>query len=356
MKTPKPISTTLEPGIACIKRPGRKPVYRVQLSGKQVGGQRLNRDCSTLFEAQHIRRTWLETGGAAFEAGGAEPPPEPTVEESLRAYCLDLEQRGKTAERVRQLFPVLRRHVPTLLSSVTRDVAPGALFAYRHAREAAGNKANTIITDLRRMRAAFILAGARGSIFKGVLPAENLTRVRFLSPEDEARVFPLLPEPFRTIARLAALTLMRQGDIRTMTRAMVRLDVGLILLPDTKTGPRAVVLGEEAALLLEAVLATMPADVTLVFGNRATGQPYTRVHVSRVWRKAARAAGLQNFTFHDLKHHGASVAVNEGASDAVLMALGGWTRREQILRYAYVANTTLRAMANRIAGGMHRHA
>lgn len=31
--------------------------------------------------------------------------------------------------------------------------------------------------------------------------------------------------------------------------------------------------------------------------------PYSRIHVSRVFRKAARAGGLKDFHFHDLRHH-----------------------------------------------------
>ena len=34
-------------------------------------------------------------------------------------------------------------------------------------------------------------------------------------------------------------------------------------------------------------------------------RPYSRVHVSRIFQKAARAAGLRDLDFHDLRHHGA---------------------------------------------------
>ena len=154
------------------------------------------------------------------------------------------------------------------------------------------------------------------------------------------------------MARLAALTLMRQAELRTLERDMVHLDQGLLLLPKTKTVPRAVVLGDEAVTLLKQQMWGLPADARYVFANPGTGHPYSRVHVTRVWRTAARAAGLRNFTFHDLRHHGATVAVNEGASDRVLMALGGWTTPKQIARYGFAAGGTLRAMANKIAGGL----
>jgi integrase len=352
----KKISARIEHGISRIERPGRAPVYRVQLSGRKVGGQRLNRDCATYAEAQAQKRAWLETGGAATEGPGPALD-DPTVEDGLVCYAADLFARGKTAEREKELLPALRVAAPALLACPIRSVAPGAIFAFRQAREAAGCKPNTIIRDLRVLRAMFNLmartgVGGGGLITQDMFPPENLTRLRVLQPDDEARVFPLVPEPFRTMARLAALTLMRQAEIRTLERDMIHLEQGLILLPKTKSIPRAVVLGDEAVTLLARQIDRVPADARYVFANPRTGQPYSRVHVTRIWRTAARAAGLRNFTFHDLRHHGTTVAVNEGASDRVIMALGGWKNPKQIERYGFAAGGTLRAMANKIAGGL----
>lgn len=42
--------------------------------------------------------------------------------------------------------------------------------------------------------------------------------------------------PFREMAKLAALTLMRQGEIRRLRREDVHLEQGVILLPRAKAG------------------------------------------------------------------------------------------------------------------------
>ena len=39
------------------------------------------------------------------------------------------------------------------------------------------------------------------------------------------------------------------------------------------------------------------------------GGPYQRNLISHVWAKEARAAGLRDFVFHDLRHHGATVVL-----------------------------------------------
>jgi integrase len=79
----------------------------------------------------------------------------------------------------------------------------------------------------------------------------------------------------------------------------------------------------------------------VVFPN-PDGGPYSRVHISRVFRLAAQAAGLEDFHFHDLRHHGATVALNAGFPAPIVMALGGWKTERMMRRHAAVTNQTLR--------------
>ena len=156
-----------------------------------------------------------------------------------------------------------------------------------------------------------------------------------------------MPSPFREIAKLAALTLMRQGEIRTLRREMVHLEQGAILLPQAKGGARPVILNEAARKILQAQLEAH--DKAWVFPN-PEGVPYSPVHVSRVFRKAARAAGLKDFHFHDLRHHGATMALNAGFTAPIVMPLGGWKTEKMMRRYAAVTDTTLRAAAEVVSG------
>lgn len=76
--------------------------------------------------------------------------------------------------------------------------------------------------------------------------------------------------------------------------------------------------------------------------------PYSRVHISRVWRRAARAAGLRDFHFHALRHHGATMALNRGFTAPIVQALGGWKTERMMKRYAAVTDETLRAAAEAV--------
>ena len=93
---------------------------------------------------------------------------------------------------------------------------------------------------------------------------------------------------------------------------------------------------------------TLKKDGKVTLGN----SPYSRVHVGRIWRKAAQAAGLQDFHFHDLRHHGATMALNAGFTAPIVMALGGWKTERMMRRYAAVTDKTLRAAAEAVAGNI----
>jgi integrase len=67
-------------------------------------------------------------------------------------------------------------------------------------------------------------------------------------------------------------------------------------------------------------------------------------------RKAARQAGLRDFHFHDLRHHGATMALNQGFTSPIVMALGGWKTERMMRRYAAVTDPTLRAAAEAVSG------
>jgi hypothetical protein len=67
-----------------------------------------------------------------------------------------------------------------------------------------------------------------------------------------------------------------------------------------------------------------------------------------VFRKAARAAGLQDFHFHDLRHNGATMALNKGFTAPIVMALGGWKTERMMRRYGAVTDQTLRDAADAV--------
>jgi integrase len=331
-------------------------------------GRRRSVYCATKAEAKDAEAQLLQTLKAECnQAVQAEQAPA-TLRMLLEHYVADLEQRGKgddTVMRATSTARMIERVTPVLLDMPVSAIGDAEIFAFRNARAREGkvvyetvggekqerripNKTSTIDRDLRTLRAA--LKKARPEYrFPGAafFPADD-TRVRWLRSEEELLVLEPMRSPFREIAKLAALTLMRQGEILSLRPEYVHLEQGVVLLPRAKGGARAVILNAEAQKILRGELERQEGK-PWVFPN-PDGKPYSRIHVSRVFRKAARAAGLKDFRFHDLRHHGATMALNAGFTAPVVMALGGWKSDAMMRRYAAVTDQTLRRAAEAVSG------
>ena len=82
------------------------------------------------------------------------------------------------------------------------------------------------------------------------------------------------------------------------------------------------------------------------------GCPYSREQVGKIFRRFARGAGLPDFTFHDLRHHGATMALNRGFTAPIVMQLGGWKTERMMRRYAAMTGATLREAAEAVSGAV----
>jgi integrase len=83
--------------------------------------------------------------------------------------------------------------------------------------------------------------------------------------------------------------------------------------------------------------------------RRATDSRH-RNQIGKVFRKASREGGLHDFHFHNLRHHGATMALNKGFTAPIVIALSGWKTERMMRRYAAVTDATLRAAAEAVSG------
>jgi integrase len=211
-----------------------------------------------------------------------------TMKALFESYVADLEARGKgteTSGRAAQTARVVEQVMPDLLNCPVHKVAGDDIFTFRRLRDRAGAKPSTINRDLRTIRAMLRQVRPDFNFPRGAFSSEDETRVRWLRPDEELQVLDGLPPPIREIA---ALTLMRLSELRMLRWGQVRLEQGIILLPRAKAGARPVVLSGAAQKILRTQLDRH--DHPWVFPN-PDRSPYSRVHISRVFRLAARAAG-----------------------------------------------------------------
>jgi integrase len=326
---------------------GSQKVWMARIAYK---GVRRSRVCRTKEEARQAERELSAECRKQAEQAEREGVAPATMKHLCEYYVLDLERRGKgpdTIGRAVVTAKAIESVTPALLTLPVSRVTARELYDFRQGRLRAGCKPSTINRDLRTVRA--MLKQARPDFrFPGAafLP-EDETRVRWLRPEEQILVLDTLRPPFREIAKLAALTLMRLSEIRLLRREQVHLEQGVIMLPRAKGGARPVILSGDAQKILHGQLVAHEGD--WVFPG-PSGSPYERNYVGRVFRRAARAAGLKDFHFHDLRHHGATMALNKGFTAPIVMALGGWKTERMMRRYAAVTDQTLRAAAEAVAG------
>ncbi|MCY4480569.1 MAG: site-specific integrase [Rhodospirillales bacterium] len=140
-----------------------------------------------------------------------------------------------------------------------------------------------------------------------------------------------------TGARSSEITRLRWDWIRG-TRAV---------LPDSKTGPKAIQLPPPA----RAVLNALPRKGRFVFPNRRGNGPMTDLGLR--WQKLRDLAGLDGVRIHDRRHTFASHAVMSGLDLYTVGRLLGHADVASTERYAHLADEHVRAAAGRISGIVH---
>lgn len=144
--------------------------------------------------------------------------------------------------------------------------------------------------------------------------------------------------------RLLLLTGCRLREILHLRWVDVDFERGMLFLPTSKTGRRAVVLNAPALSVLDG----LPRASTFVIAGNDPDKP--RADLAKPWSAFTRAAGLDGLRIHDLRHSFASVGAGGGMGLPIVGALLGHTQAKTTQRYAHVASDPLRRASDRIEG------
>jgi integrase len=192
---------------------------------------------------------------------------------------------------------------------------------------------------------------------RGVKLFANQRRERFLTFAEIARIGEALSKHQENggnataiaAIRLLMLTGCRRGEVVGLRRAWIDLDRRCLRLPDSKTGPKIVPLGDSAIELL----AGMPVvDGSPYVFPASRGAGYI-VGLPRVWAEITKLAELPGLRIHDLRHSFASVAVSSGESLHVVGKILGHRQARTTEIYAHLADDPVRAAADRAAQKIH---
>jgi integrase len=165
-------------------------------------------------------------------------------------------------------------------------------------------------------------------------PKKPADRVRFLQPGEMKVVVDACPAWLQPVVLLAVATGMRRGEILALRWLDVSLELGIILLPQTKNGDgRSVSLNQTALKVLRSVpvrLDTKPTDKLF--------PDVTPAQVSEHFTRLCRKAGILDFHFHDLRHTHASWLRQNGTQLDVIAKQLGHRDLRMTARYAHLAD------------------
>jgi integrase len=178
-------------------------------------------------------------------------------------------------------------------------------------------------------------------------PKEPKGRTRFLSDDERDRLLDACQSSdnpcLYPVVVLALASGMRQGEILGLTWDRVDLNQGRITLYETKNGEtRVVPLSGHPLAVLKDHSSVRRIDTNLVFPgkrtrNRRSDPTITPLDIRSPWEKAVKAANVEDFRFHDLRHSAASYLAMNGASPTEIAEVLGHKTLQMVKRYAHLS-------------------
>lgn len=167
---------------------------------------------------------------------------------------------------------------------------------------------------------------------------------RWLTQAQFEKLAKELPPHLALAARFAVLTMLRMRSMLALTWDRIDLRARRAWIPgEQMKGARThgIPLSKEAVKVLRKLRAQNPHGEHVFQWN---GSPIDDCN-TLAFQKAVERAGLAPLRWHDLRHTGASWAVQNGVTLPQLMELGGWKSYSMVLRYAHLAPDHLASAA-----------
>ena len=181
--------------------------------------------------------------------------------------------------------------------------------------------------------------------------------MRFLSDEEERAILSALPSSYHHLVHLALNTGLRRGEQWRIRAQDVSLVDATLRVPVSKgCHPREIPLNGTSQEILADLIRNVPPPGYLLprtADGRQTGvysEHSARNFCARVFRPTVKAAGVQNFVWHDLRHTFATRFLRAGGSLIELQRILGHSKIDTTMRYAHVVQEHLVDVMNRLGG------
>ncbi|MGE3916364.1 MAG: tyrosine-type recombinase/integrase [Hyphomicrobiaceae bacterium] len=283
----------------------------------------------------------------------------PTVADACQIFLRDYVQPKRKTATYTGYEILIRRHICPHIGKLRIDrVTPGDVEHLHAAVALAGsdsqaNRAIAVLSKLMTWSERRKWRSPNSNPVRGLERFKESSRERFLTTEELTRLGHGLAKAeeagessFAIAAiRLLILTGCRKSEILTLKWDHVDFERGMLLLPDSKTGKKTVVLNASAVATLRAI-PRIKGNPHVIAGYRDGSH---LIGLYRIWDRIREFASLPDVRIHDLRHSFASVAVAKGGSLPMIGKLLGHTVPATTQRYAHLSADPLRELSD-VAG------
>ena len=357
--------------------------YRPGAGGRRVAKRRIvlgSINAVTADQARTSARKMLAAIALGSDPGAARNAARemPTFREFANRYLTEDADTKLKPRTVVNYRIYLNKHAAPQIGNLKLDVVTNSDIAKLH-RRIGLMKPMTANRVIECIGSVYRYAAICGIVPRGTNPTAYITayrenrRERFLSSDELARLgdsirqaetigIPWIvnkdkdsakniPKKQRTVVgphaaaalRLLILTGARLREILNLRWDWVDLERGLLLLPDSKTGRKTIVLNAPAL----AILSNVPRQGPHVIVGPDPEQP--RHDLNRPWRLISKHARLEGVRLHDLRHTHASIGAGAGIGLPIIGKLLGHAQPSTTQRYAHLDADPLRQASEHIA-------
>ncbi|MGC4933855.1 site-specific integrase [Gordonia sp. DT30] len=319
------------------------------------------------FTAKLDAEGWLSLERRLIEHGEWTPPALRTEQKAARAITLRefaekwIDERG-VAPKTRALYRRLldSRILPHLGDEVLADITPAVIRTW-WAALGTDNTPTSSAQAYALARTIFGTAVTDGLItanpcqIRGAGRSPRRRDLELLTVAELDRVAAMLPETYGLFVVVSAWCGLRFGEVIELRRKDVQVtEDGMVLRirraatlvdgklhvgkPKTEAGIRDVHVPPHVARRLTDHMRrhTGRGGESFVFRSR-NGTRLAAGTVTKPFKAAVRSVGKPTFRIHDLRHVGAVLAAQSGATTKELMGRLGHTTPEMAMRYQHVA-------------------
>lgn len=303
-----------------------------------------------------------------------------TVEQMADAFLtahVGAKRRSTTKAHYEDL---LRRLVlPTLGKRKAKDVTRSEIARIHLANATTPFQANRIVAVVGSM---YSFGGRHGLVPEGLNPARGIERFReearerllsvnelerlgaairqaettgvpwTIDPTKKTKHLPkvkratVIGEHAAAALRLLIFTGARLREVLHLEWENIDFDRGLLLLPESKTGKKTIVLNAPALAVLSGL--TRVGKYVIAGESAGTASERPRSDLKRPWALVSRHAGLEGVRLHDLRHNFAAFGAGGGMGLPIIGKLLGHTQPQTTARYAHLDADPLRKAADTI--------